>query len=396
MMSKKNVTLYYGLIMAVYSIAYVTMSAFSSVYLLDVGFSNGNVGVLLAIGSLLSVFLQPVVGSLIDRNKRVSSKGVILVIAILVVIFGVMIITIPGKGIFVNALLYGTVIMLLMLGQPFLNALGMEAINNGFTLNLGIGRSIGSLGYALGSYAFGIISVKAGPRSVPVAFSIAFLVLCILIFIYPVKDSDLETVEKQKVEKDNPFLFLVRYKRFAVMLLGLILVYFSHALINVFALQIVTPKGGTSGDMGTASAIAAGCELITAFLFTWYMSKFRLSNILKVSGVFFTLKILFSMLATNVTQFYIIQAFQMFGWGFMTVGIVYYVNELVGASDKAQGQAYAGMSYTIASVLATFLGGNIIDIFGVDKMLLAGTVSAAIGTVILIFTMKDISKKKAS
>lgn len=68
-MSKKNVTLYYGLIMAVYSIAYVTMSAFSSVYLLDVGFTNGNVGVLLAIGSLLSVLLQPVVGSLIDRNE---------------------------------------------------------------------------------------------------------------------------------------------------------------------------------------------------------------------------------------------------------------------------------------------------------------------------------------
>ena len=35
MKSKKSATMYYGLIMATYSIGYVAMSAFSSVYLLD-------------------------------------------------------------------------------------------------------------------------------------------------------------------------------------------------------------------------------------------------------------------------------------------------------------------------------------------------------------------------
>lgn len=45
MNKKKNVTLYYGLIMAVYSVGFVTMSAFSSVYLLDAGLSNAGVGI---------------------------------------------------------------------------------------------------------------------------------------------------------------------------------------------------------------------------------------------------------------------------------------------------------------------------------------------------------------
>lgn len=53
-MTKKDVTLYYGIIMAIYSISYVTMSAFSSVYLLHVGLSNGGVGMLLVIGTVVA------------------------------------------------------------------------------------------------------------------------------------------------------------------------------------------------------------------------------------------------------------------------------------------------------------------------------------------------------
>jgi len=392
-MTKKDVTLYYGIIVAIYSIGYVSMSAFSSLFLLDVGLTNGNVGILLAIGSLLAVFLQPCIGALIDRSSKISSKLVILINSSLIVLLGTFIIFIPGKSIAVNSFLYCAVILLLMLNQPFVNSLGMEAINNDFSLNLGVSRSIGSLGYALGSYGFGVISVLAGPKSVPVVFSLAFLLLCILLFLYPIKDSEIKKVESQKVEMENPFLFLTRYKRFAVIIIGLIFIYFSHSLINVFALQIVIPKGGTSGSMGTASAIAAGCELITAMFFSWYMSKIKLRNIIKISGIFFVLKTLFSLLSVNVSQFYAIQTFQMFGWGFLSVAIVYYVNMIVGINDKAQGQAYAVMALTIANVLATFLGGNIIDAFGVNIMLIVGTVSSIIGTIILIASVNDIKEE---
>lgn len=393
-MKKKNATIYYGLIMATYSIGYVTMSAFSSVFLLDAGLSNAAVGILLAVGALVAVACQPIVGALIDRKPKISSRGTLLFLSALVVCFGVLIILIPNKSIMVTSLLYGTTIFLLMLAQPFLNALGMDAVNLGYPINFGVGRSLGSLGYAVGSYVFGIISVMAGPKSIPIAFSIAFLTVSFLLLIYPVKYDDIKVkkCEKEDLVKENPFLFLGRYKRLLVILIGLILIYFSHSLLNTYALQIVTPKGGTSGDMGTASAIAAVCELITTLFFAFYMRKIKLHIILKISGAFFTLKILFSLLVTSVPAFFLIQGFQMFGWGFMAVGIVYYVNDLVGENDKAQGQAYAGMSFTIASVLANFIGGYLIDAFSVNTMLLVGTISSLIGTIILCFSANEIEK----
>ena len=390
-MKKKDATIYYGLIMATYSVGYVSLSAFSSLYLLDLGLSNGAVGILIALASLISVLLQPSVGSIIDKSPKVSTKQMLLLMASIIAIMGVLLIFIPVKGMAVSTAIYGISVTLLMLAQPFLNALGMDAINYGYPINFGLGRSMGSLGYALGSAGFGRISVMFGPKSVPVVFSSAFFVLCLLLFIYPVKkEGNIETLkEEENVKKENPFLFLANYKRLAVMLLGLVFIYFSHVLINTFSLQIVVSKNGTSSDMGTAAAIAAICELITMLLFPIYLKHFKLHKLIRVSGIFFVLKIFLSYLVPNIFTFYIIQATQMFGWGIMSMGIVYYVNNMVGEHDKAKGQAFAGMAYTLASVIGSFLGGNIIDLLGVNMMLLIGSGLAAFGTVVVWITAQD-------
>lgn len=392
---KKNATIYYGMIMAIYSIGYVTLSAFSSLYLLDLGLSNGAVGILLAIASLVSVLLQPFVGSIIDKNPKASTKQILLIMAILIAILGITLIVFPGKSIAFSTLLYGISVMLLMLGQPFLNALGMDAINYGYPINFGVGRSMGSMGYALGSAAFGRISVMFGAKSVPIAFTIAFCVLCVCVYVYPVKRDvgSIPGADKTEPtnEKENPFLFLGKYKRMGIMLIGLMLIYLSHVLINTFSLQIVLSKNGTSSDMGTAAAIAAICELITMLLFPFYLKHFKLHKLLRVSGIFFAIKTFLSFIAPNMFAFYLIQGTQMFGWGIMSIGIVYYVNNIVGEHDKARGQAFAGMSYTLSSVLGTFLGGNIIDLLGVNMMLIIGSILAAVGTIIVWVTVQETS-----
>lgn len=388
---KKNVTVYYSLIMAIYSIGFVAMSAFANFYLLNNGLTSGNIGILLAVSSLVSVCLEPVVGALIDRTKWISTKGVLLVIGICISVLGLLILFLPNQTTTTITILYSLSTVLLMLSQPFVSALGMDAVNYGYPINFGVGRGMGSLGYALGSFAFGRISVMFGPPCVPIAFAAAFGILCIILYLYPVKKEFRPVAEEagKKKAHNSPFLFLIKYKRFAVILVGLIMIYFSHSLINTFTLQIVEPKGGTSSTMGTASAIAAICELITTLLFAFYMKKIKLHIIIKISGIFFTLKTLFSFIVTTVPAFYAIQGLQMFGWGFMSIGIVYYVNNLVDDCDKAQGQAYAGMSFTIASVLATSIGGNLIDVYGVNTMLIVGSIAAAVGTFILWIVMKE-------
>ncbi|MCR5178033.1 MAG: MFS transporter [Lachnospiraceae bacterium] len=386
-MTGRNITLHYGMIMAVYSVGFVIMSAFSSVFLLNAGLSSSWIGVLLALGGIISALLQPVAGALIDHHPTVSAKTIILLCSTGIFIFGILLILTPGRSLWLTGILYGVPITLLYLAQPILNTLGMEALNLGYNLNFGVCKALGSFGYAAGSYVFGIISVMLGATIIPLSFTCVYFILCLIVFFYPVRKTDNRRAKSGRQSFGNPYLFLARYKRFAVVLVGLTFIYFSHTLINTYSLQILLPKGGTSADMGTAAAIAAVCELITMLLFFFYMKKIRLSLLLKISGVFFTLKILFSLIVRTVAGFFVIQGFQMFGWGILAIGIVYYVNDLTEKGDKAQGQAYAGVAMTAGNILASFLGGYLIDSFGVDKMLMTGTVISAAGTLILwIFT----------
>ena len=163
------------------------------------------------------------------------------------------------------------------------------------------------------------------------------------------------------------------------------MVYVSHVLINSFAYQVIVEKGGSSTDMGIAMALAAIIELPTMFLFGYMQKKIRCDIWFRSCGIFFALKTLFSLLAPNMTVYYIIQIFQAFGWALISVSSVYYVNSIMEPQDVIKGQAYFTMTYTIGTVLGALLGGWLIDLAGVSAMLIFGTAAASIGAVLMLF-----------
>lgn len=378
-----RLTIYFGLIMAMYSLGFVIMSAFSSFYLLDIGLKSGQIGILIAIGSFLAVCFEPIVGGLIDRHPKVSTRKSLFMLSVLIIFLGIALILIPSGQLTAKTVVYGVGILALMLAQPFYNALGIDTLRSGRVFRFEVGRAMGSLGYAAGSSGFGFVSTIFGPKCVPAFFCGAFLVLALMLVFYPI-DKPLQRKEgKEKHSLGNPYLLLKKYKRFAIMLIGLIGIYFSHTCINTFALQIVTPKGGTSQTMGIAASIAAVVELTTTLLFPFYRKYFRLSFLVKISGVFFILKIFLSYAVATVGGFYAVQLIQIYGWGLLSIGIVYYVDGIVAEEDKAQGQAYAGMAMTIGNLIGSLFGGALIDDFGVNTMLLVGTAAAIVGTIIV-------------
>ena len=262
----------------------------------------------------------------------------------------------------------------------------MESINQGHNLNFGIARGMGSVAYAALSYVLGIITSRTGITAVPVCIMIVTLVLMGCLALFPfTKSSSVPTGDNSKKQTSNPLQFLRKYKRFTIVLAGCILIYLGHVLLNSFTFQIVQSKGGGSSEMGTATAIAAMSELPTLFLFGYMLKKARCDIWFRLTGIFFTLKSLGSLLAPNMTVFYGIQIFQMLGWGLMAAASVYYVNSIMDAEDAIKGQAYITMTYTLGSVIGAFLGGALIDFSGVNTMLLFATISTAVGAVIIFF-----------
>lgn len=393
---QKNITAQYSFLQLSYWTGFACISAFSSVYLLNLGVSNSVIGLSLSLGTLAAAIMQPYVGLLVDYNPKITTKRILFITSVLILVLSMLLFPVSKAVTSVVPLMYGTIIFLLHLAQPFSNAMGMEGINAGYTLHYGPSRAAGSFGYATVSLVLGKIAALKGGNVVPVFIAVSFFVTIMALVIYPVKsqpkNEELDRSNIHNAQRPKVTDFFKKYKALGIVIGGLIFIYLSHVIINVFALQIVISKGGTSENMGLATAISAFLELIPMLIFPFLMKRFRVSFLLKLSAIFFFLKNLGTLLAPNIPVFYCVQGCQLIGWGVMTVSIVYFVNDLVDEKDTAQGQAYAGMTLTVGNVVAGMIGGRVIDSFGINTLVIMGVLFALIGAVIF-WTGINVAKK---
>ena len=381
-----DLTARYAFVQFSFWMNFASIVGFASIYLLSTGFSNTQIGIMIAAAGILSALLQPMIASYADRPASPSLKKIALFIAGVTLIFAILLNLSRCSQIF-TGLFYGGCIALLQVLTPMINSLGMESLNQGRKLNFGISRGMGSLAYAVAAYLLGILVDKKGPAAVPPVILLGFGLLTLFILFFPFQKSlqKAASTSGKSTASSGVLAFFMKYKRFTIVLIGCILLYISHIFINNFTFQIVETKGGTSADMGVAMALGSVLELPTMFLFGYMQKKARCDIWFRISGIFFTLKILFSLLVTNMAAFYVIQIFQMGGWALITVSSVYYVNSIMEPEDAIKGQAYITMTYTLGSVLGAMLGGTLLDHAGVNAMLITGTIAALVGAVLFLF-----------
>ncbi len=385
----KNLTAGYSFIQGFFWMNFAAIMGFSGIYLLDKGFSNTEIGLLMAAAGIVSAALQPVAASYADTPSSPSLKKIIAAFDVVLVVLAILLLLVPEKIRMLTGLAYGGSIMLLQLLTPLVNSLGTESMNQGKRLNFGVSRGMGSVAYAIAAYVLGIIVAKAGVGTVPAAMVLMFGGLFFSLLLFPFEKCRTAEQRADRKGSSDPLYFFKRYKRFSIVLCGCVFVYLSHVLLNSFTFQIVDSKGGGSSEMGFAMALASLIELPTMFLFGYMVKKLRADIWFRISGVFFMLKSLGTLLAPSIPVFYAVQILQMFGWALITVSSVYYVNSVMEEQDAIKGQAYMTMTYTLGSVLGALIGGTLIDKAGVEAMLLFGTVSAFVGMGIILAAARN-------
>lgn len=383
-MNKMHLTARYGLIHGSYWMVFAAVSGYVSLYLLDLGFSSGDVGVLIAASGLLSAVCQPIAAAYADKPDSLSLKTINLIVALAAAVSGGALLAVRSSKV-LTLLFYGLTLALLQLSTPLVNAMGVTSINCGCRLNYGVSKSVSSVTFALASFLLGKLTAAWGGKVVPWAIVIFYGLFLLSLALYP----------KQRAPRAESGAaagllgFFRKYPRFMGVLGGCVLLFISHILLNNFTLQIIRTKGGDSSEMGVAMAIAALSELPTMLLFSKLLQKKGSWFWMRLTGVFFALKVLGSLLCRSIAGFYALQLTQMFAWALIAVASVYYINAVMAPEDAVKGQAMYTMAYTLGSVLGALLGGAMIDSLGVNAMLVFGAFAGTLGTVIVCcFTEK--------
>lgn len=383
----KNRTVAYSIIQALFWSFYGIILGYVSLYLLDGGFNNSAIGIIIAVSGIVSALLQPFIAAWADRSDKVSLKQIICGVGVLALIAAVALLIFRGNMLLTGGF-YSLCIILLQLTTPLVNSLGVQTTNGDSRFNFGIARGMGSVGYAICTYIMGILTKGWGAIAVP-----ASMVVVIIVFIISVASfNTVPAIAKEDKSGENissGFEFFKNYPRYIIVLAGCILLFISHAVLNSFTFQIVEAKGGNSSQMGLAMSIAAMSELPVLFFFGWFLNKARCDIWLKITGLFFTLKIFLTFAAPSMLVFFTIQPLQSMAWGLLSVSSVYYINAIMKSGDTVKGQAYYNVSLTLGNVIGALVCGRILDMLGVNAMLIFGTLCAFAGALIIfIFAQK--------
>ena len=394
-------TLRYTLINVTYFVAFCTIHALAAVYLLANGFSNTEVGILLAVANVVSAILQPVFAGIIDKPGPLSNRRFII-ISVMIIMAGSFILFFAGNNKPLIFVIYALIYMIQFAYQPVVTALCFEYQKAGCDIYYGLARGLGSASFAVTSAFIGGAVEKRGVEILLTVNIISMILSAIVVFTFKMpKNADTDKninenkatepeKESKAVAHNNIADFAKTYPAFAVFLAGTICFFFAHNMINDFMIQIIRNLGGSETQLGYANFLQAILELPVMAVIGFFLKKISSDKMLIFSGMAFFVKILILIFATNMAMMYLSQSFQLFAYAVFIPAGAYYVSSTMDALDQVKGQAYITSAITIGGVFSNLISGVILDNLGIRTMLVTGTVVCFIGVLIAFFAMKKL------
>lgn len=390
----------YGAIHANYWMIYGIVSSFASVFLLGRGYSNTEIGMILAVANVVAVVLQPLTADFADRSKRLSLSGIMQIMTVMMMLMTAALFALKGKSlalsvIFVLLIAWHTII------QPLIHSLNFKLEESGVHINFGVARSAGSLAYSVLMAFLGTLVERRGIEVLPVSNEIILTMMLLSLILTKrqydkVKAANKETApacaKPEETEEINLISFIRRNRMFFVANLGVIGLFFSNSVMNNYMMQIVTEVGGDSGDMGRILSVMAFLEIPTLLCFDFLRKKFTCQTMLKVGAIGFTVKIVLCHLAGSVTLIMAAQFFQLFAFGLFLPAMVHFIDEIMSKGEAVKGQSVFTMMITLTTIFSSLAGGAILDASGAKTLTLVAAVATALGAAVILAVIDRIKK----
>ncbi len=397
-------TLRYSLINITYFAAFCTIHAYAAVYLLANGFSNTQVGILLAVANIVSAVFQPLIAGVIDKPGPLTNRRFIL-ISVLIIFAGSLLLLFFNKSKAFIFAIYALIYMIQFSYQPVVLALNFEYQKAGCPIYFGLARGLGSASFAVTSAFIGGMVARQGVNVLLWVNIITMVLSAVIVFTFKKPEetgaggSAVSEPAKTQVAASNDTAttahnkisdFAKTYPAFMLFLVGTICFFFAHNMINDFMIQIIRGLGGGEKELGYSNFLQAILELPVMALIGFVLKKIASRKLLVFSGAAFFIKMIILMAAGNMAMYYFSQSFQLFAYAVFVPAAAYYVSETMEELDQVKGQAYITSAITIGGVFSNLISGVILDNLGINPMLLTGTTVCGLGVVIAFIAMKKL------
>ena len=392
--NSKKLTVQYAAAFAVYFAAFCMVRSFVAVYLNDRGFSYTQIGIITAVHMFCTAVIQPNFSAILNHLPNISLKKFISLCCIPSLLCSVLTFILPSN--LIIFLLIYVLFGFFEIGlQSLMVSLGMEYVNAGIPINLGIGRGFGSVGYAAANIILGTLIVKFG-SSVSHILNIGLLILlCILLLTLPdpqTMDDDRPDKDKAPEQSDGLSAFLRGNVSFSLFALASVFIFFGHSIVNTYLPNVVGQFGLGADFAGLMSGLAAFLELIPMMFYTKISKKVSPFFLLRFSAVFFLIKLLTAALAKNGAGIAISASMQILAYAVFGMASIYFANQAVQPRNRVIAQGLLVGANEAGFMIGGLVGGIVIDNASIQTLLWIGVGVTALGSFLMISSINKYTR----
>ena len=358
-----------------YWMGYCAYACFATVFLTGRGLSDTQIGTVISSAAVGSILLQTLLSSFCDKHPAIPLKKIGSILLSIVIGIAAILYIVPASVSLVMALyIVGYACAASLNG--FLNSIMMQHNNLGLPVNFGIPRGVGSISYAVTSFALGMVVEHTSPE-ITMPFTVVLCAAAVLsIALMPRPDRvsvqyQLSPAASPAEKPCSTFQMLRRNPLLVLLLLAIIFAFTGQSVLMSFLIRAIENVGGSAADLGTCFLLSAGLELPAMLLSRPLLKKFGSKRLLTVSFLAFFLKSLALALAPSIGFIYASNVFCIFAMGLFGFASVYFINSIVASTEKVRGQSLASLcgSGGIGTVIGALLGGMIMDSLGITALL---------------------------
>ena len=336
------------------------MFSFASVFFKAYGYTDFQIGQLAAISSLVVIVAQPIFGVFADRVLSVKT----LIIINLVISACVTGLVYLFKS---NFIMLFICYALISFSEKSLTSLidswiSIE-VRYDASINYGLSRGFGSLGFALSSVIGGVIFEKAGFGTLFILHAAFLLVATIVTSITPMffqRSNPIAKIEKQpksvKLYKNWEYIRIVAVATILFLGVSVEVTYFPV----IFQLS-----GGTNSQLGVALFIMSLSELVAMASYKKINNLINTQSLMLIALVFYTFKLFFQIFLNNVLLLVMLQLMQGVTYGLFLPSFVELVRECCNENNTSTAITVGFAVFNgIGSVIGNFIAGIISEQFG--------------------------------
>jgi PPP family 3-phenylpropionic acid transporter len=348
------------------------------------GFSNSEIGLIMGMGSLISMFSQPFWGIMSDRYKTVKKVLAAIMICAIVV-------CVPLFS--SDTLVFVVIFMMLLMfffssGGPLTESLIVKYSNEN-NRNYGSIRLWGEVGIGLAALWMGVIMERSGLGILGWIFAGIIAVSLISLYWLPDAKPHATPVTAQSLYQlltNRPFLLF----------LGLqLMIAIPHRMNDTFLPIYIMDLGGQESDAGLALMIATISAVPTMVLMRTLLRKYSELMLIAAAAIFYMLRWIFSGLVSDPHMLLVVQAFHMLTFPIVLVASIQFVYRIVPRELTSTGQTlYISLFFGLGGITGSLAGGWIMDHFPSNVLYFTGAALCLGGFIMMLLCFPYFARQK--